>query len=432
MAKITFRKEERAKTLIQELLDATFFNSEGQPTHYVEFDTDARYEILARNLHIDGIKDIDRIRNLTQAAIHSMKARDETGIDKFTSALEKLSEDYLDLPHKAFKILFVMNARNGEIGQLLPLELFNIRIELSNWTQVTQHFEYKEWAEDSSYGGITGKDEMESFAFVPLIASTYERGADESFQKANQVIHLFRALLNLVQDFGRRRFGRSPLADFLPSPSYGIFSETGSYQTLYYTTQRYKYTAKSLSEEDVSRFKTIVARLRQPSSETDTMGLVLDAIDKYGRAIDAIEWYEAFLWLWQILELVTLQTENIRMDDVVGRLKVIHKYDLLWSDIFDALKDIRNEFVHRGQFSQSGMHEVNFLKVAVENLIFWLIDATKNLPTRKHLEWFYSYAPRGDADLNKLLNESSDQEFNMLLQKLLDSRSRNQKGTPHK
>lgn len=402
MSKITLRKEERAITLIQHLLDSTFTDKDGQPSHYIEFDTDARYELLTRSLRIQGLEDIDKIRNFTHSTIHSMKKRGVTGLDSFVATFEDLVQQYLDLPLKEFKIIFVLNAREREISQVVPFSFFDVRVELADWSDLTHTFDYEKWADHSYFGGITAKNELRSFAFIPLIASVSERGPDEAFQRANQVIHLFRAMLNLVQDFGRRKIGRSPLAEFLPSPSYGVFSATGTFETLYYTNQKYKYQPQSFDDEDITRFKHIIGRLREPTSETDTMSLVLDALDKYGRAIDAIEWHEAFLWFWQVLELITLQTENIRMDDVTARLKLIHKHDLLWSDQFAMLKEIRNALVHRGQFSNSGMHEVNFIKVAVENLIFWLVDATKTLPSRKQLEWFYAYAPRGDGDLEEL------------------------------
>jgi hypothetical protein len=90
------------------------------------------------------------------------------------------------------------------------------------------------------------------------------------------------------------------------------------------------------------------------------------------------------------------------MNDVVARLKVIWGHDVLIGDVLDSIKDARNELVHRGQFSQSGLTEVMFLKLLVEKVILFLLKSAKELPTRKHLEWFYTYASQGDGDVQQL------------------------------
>lgn len=404
MPKITLNNQARLMVTIQGLLDAIRLDEKGQPSWDISFDTDARFEILARNVRVEGIENIDSVRTLTRQAILDLKKAAEPTSNNFEATLNRAVQEYLSKPTRVFDVVFVVNISDSSVTKLMPLNLLEVDLRRSEWVEIKKIFEYDKWITEHGNLHIFPEEEFLSFTFTPLIASARGRTLKEGFNNANEAISLFRAILNLVKDYQKQTIaGEPPLGDFLPSPMYGVFDDNGKYLEYYYTLQKYRYQTKQLDEIDVENFSRMVAGLKRSQSNVETMRLTIDALQKYGQALEAGEWREAFLPLWQVLELATLQTERIDMASVAARVKVIFRHNLLINDLVDSLKDARNELVHKGQFSESGIQEVIFLKILVEQVIMFLRDSASYFPTRKHIEWYYTYTPRGDKELEELI-----------------------------
>ena len=131
------------------------------------------------------------------------------------------------------------------------------------------------------------------------------------------------------------------------------------------------------------------------------MAIVIDSFEKYQKALDLHEWGQVFLSLWQILESITLQTEQIDMRDVVNRTtNLIATKTPYIKDLLEALRKTRNELVHRGQFDEEkGLREVGYLKAIVERAINSLLSRKEDIPTKAELTTFYESMPRGNSDL---------------------------------
>jgi len=245
--------------------------------------------------------------------------------------------------------------------------------------------------------------------FCPLTVSVDARTSGEAFKKASEAFDILRTLMNLTTTFGKVTYqygGRyHPLGQYLPPPVFGVFRADGSYDLLYFTLERYDYRERSLSKDQIRLVDQLAKRVKQPKDQQDTMLFVVDALRKYGQAMDTVDWQQAFLALWQILELVALQgAGNINMKKVAKRIANLLelKQNEPGRDLLDFAVQSRNDLVHRGRFSEDGLREVNYLKVVVDWVIDFLLSPRfRAFPTMKRLESFYAHATTPDTDLRE-------------------------------
>ena len=161
-------------------------------------------------------------------------------------------------------------------------------------------------------------------------------------------------------------------------------------------------SADALTIDQVEQARKLSNRLGMPNDERSTLYILLDALEKYGQALDTTEWRLAFLTLWQILELLTLQGEGIQMKNVVSRVHNLLKRNKLFDDLLKVLLTTRNSLVHRGQFPDlQGLEEVGYLKSIVESVIDAIFAELDELPDIRSVELYYEFVSRSDADIQK-------------------------------
>ena len=109
--------------------------------------------------------------------------------------------------------------------------------------------------------------------------------------------------------------------------------------------------------------------------------------------MDAGFHHRCLLGLWQLAEALTLaRSFGGQTDKVVDHLAWhLQRVDLKGSGLQWTLKRIaekRNEIVHRG-IQEADLHDLNFLKLACELALIWLISQRDSLPTAASVEEFY-------------------------------------------
>lgn len=403
------KDEKKVNHYLAEIMKLATVDDDGRVsfTHILKFH--AYQEIITRHINIEGLEHIDTRRALVHKAISRFARYSKHDLLRFRRAMTTERRRYLQRPIVTFHILFPINIRQADLARRRWFNILNSRICCRTWSYVERHYDIQRFLDEAAFALRKDQQELARFLygdFCPLTIATDARTSAEAFRKASEVFDILRTLMNLTTAFLMVRLygGRDrPLGQYLPPPVFGIFEEDGSYDLLYFSTERYDYQERSLSEDRIRLVHRLAKRIEQPKDEQDTMRLVIDALRKYGHAMDTADWQVAFLALWQILELVALQTAGyVNMKDVANRIAnlLALKENAPERDLLDVAVQSRNDLVHRGRFSEDGLREVNYLKVVVDQVISFLLSPRfRAFPTTKRLRAFYAYATTPATDL---------------------------------
>lgn len=403
--------EEKINRYLGEIMKLATVHDDGRVSFTNVLKFDAYQEIITRHINIEGLEHIDTKRALVVKAISRFARYSKHTLPLFRLAMTTEWRRYLQRPIVTFHILFPINIRQADLARRRWFNILGTRIFRRTWSYVRKHYDIEPFLNEAAQVLPKTREQLPLFLysrFCPLTIATDARTSGEAFRKASEAFDILRTLMNLTTAFlivrlygGRDR----PLGQYLPPPVFGIFKADGSYVWLYFSTERYDYQERSLPEDQIRLVHRLGKRIEQPKDEQDTMLLVIDALRKYGHAMDTADWQLAFLALWQILELVALQTAGyVNMKDVANRIAnlLALKENAPERDLLDVAVQSRNDLVHRGRFSEDGLREVNYLKVVVDQLISFLLSPRfRAFPTTKRLQAFYTYATTPEADLRE-------------------------------
>jgi hypothetical protein len=397
------------------LLDILFIDSDGRVKTTQTFELDVFLKILSENLTLYNISDNDVKRGLIRrAAFLRLKKYKRRNIYTFRRAIAAEVRNYLSRPTKEYWILFPLHVAPGELGSARSISVLGERLLFRNWDYVQGRFNLEAFFSDSrsrlhNQGLTSGShehDEAMLTRFSPVLILSQGKDSDEAFDKANRSFDLFRWLINLIYQFRRvyRQWGGypKPLGKLLPPPTYGIFTSEGNYHSLFYNLTRYSdYRRNTFRGDEIHEIRKLASRLKEPEDNNATLWILIEALEKYGQALDTFEWELAFLLLWQILELVTLQSaENLNMKTVRNRASALLGQRARERDLLAALYRTRNSLVHRGSFAEEDrLGEVNLLKYIVEEVINVLFSLLRICPTRASLQRYYEHISASDSEL---------------------------------
>ena len=243
-------------------------------------------------------------------------------------------------------------------------------------------------------------------SFTPIIVASKGRNEREAFDNAYRAFDFFRGLLNFLYQFGTvtSRWGGypKPLGSFLQPPVYGIFRTNGEYSGLFYNTNKgLTYNKNTVSVDVVQDVRKLIRQIGLKQEKDETKQLLVESITKYTKALDTTEWRLAYLSLWQILELLALQSaEQSNMKIVVNRIDTLLRQDQTARDLLQTLYFTRNALVHQGAFPDDRpLEEVNLLKYIAERAINSVFSHSRTLKKIDGLARFYDHVSYGDADL---------------------------------
>jgi len=160
---------------------------------------------------------------------------------------------------------------------------------------------------------------------------------------------------------------------------------------------------------DQKRFDTLAKNAKTLPNSTDERSidaLLESVIRLYAQAVDAQLNYSCLLGLWQIAETIA-QPVNPTGDTsrIATRLAALGEGRGYWASAWRySLEHVarqRNAIVHRGVRNISDQ-DVALLKIIVDNAIAWLYGVRRDLPTRQHLEYYYSNSTLSTTNLAAL------------------------------
>ncbi len=217
---------------------------------------------------------------------------------------------------------------------------------------------------------------------------------------------LFRAILNFSNNFcvlTEQWETRSSVNSFLPSPLYFIF-DARKRKLLHYAYEVgwYKYDRLNIRHFRNKLFKLLIELFENKPHPHTVTHLIMNALIKYGRSLDSLDWESNFLKLWQTLELITLASQDEPIKTTKIRLKKLFPSTLKWEGAIDFISTLRNKLVHEGVFPQEEMFPLTLLKYIVENAIYQLlILKKKNILTFQDLINFYKYVNLSKEELSQ-------------------------------
>jgi hypothetical protein len=403
-------REEIVARYVQKLMDILTIDREGRVQTTQHFKLDAYVRILSHSVRIAGVEDAERKRSLVgRAAFRRLKKYRIQSVAAFRRAVAAEARQHLRGVPQKYWILFPLHVSPANMRTFRWFTVLGTRLRVRSWKRVRSDFDLDRFLRDTALpmDGLTISLEAD---FTPIMAMVEGRNSHEAFREAGRAFDLFRSLLTVAGQFGRmyKRFGYQlkPLGSILPSPVYGVFESGGAYLEYWYSTKTYPMYERSLVQSSQVRVaRSLAKRLACAVGGAGTGSLVVEAVEKYGDAMDAREWRHCFLIFWQILELLTLQTNGLNIKQVTNRICALLGQDQLTADLLRVLYDTRNELVHLGRFpaeDEQGLIEINLLKHVVDASLGAMLAQLTRVPDRDTLDKFYRHATLNDTELARL------------------------------
>lgn len=380
-------------------------NNTGEVSTSQIFLSEIYEKILANNIQLENVNEISARQRLIRKTITKLKKQNNQNIQSFKRLLASEVYKFNNRPTAKYFVLFPFHVSSTNPPQIKSFSVHGITFQFRTWNYIKRNFDYENFRDETTLlGQYIGDVNLEG-NFIPVLALSNGRDTGEAFEEASKAFDLLRATFNLPVQFGiyTRQIGGYPsaLGKILPAPVYGVFRNDRSFDLLFYSTSKYEYKNNSISNDEVRSARRIARFITVPKDEQDILSIIVDAFEKYQKALDLHDSSQVFLSLWQILESITLQAEQIDMRDVINRTdSLIVQEDKYIKNLLEAFRITRNQLVHRGKFTEDkGLEEVGLLKSVVERAINSLLVHKDHLRTKNDLRVFYESVARGNTDL---------------------------------
>lgn len=402
-------RTQRLLSHVHHLLEVAILDSAGEVKWKVDFAFHSRMTLLVAELmkHSKLPDDEQLGRQIVKQTLVELKKRhNETPSWNDYEALQaEQTKNYLNKPWLNWGVLCPLHLIGPWIAHKRCLHVLGTRFLRLSWRQLQRKPGWTEFASRSRLPLYRLGDRFTlTSKFTALFGETHARTELEAMNEIERDFQVLLGLLNLSQRFAKwtRQFGigSKPLAVCLSPPIYGVFRSDGSYEQTYISIYRHEYEKTTKLEQTAgSDFERWLHRLNALSD--GIKALVVDLLLKYQRAMETTDWAVAYLTLWQILESASLSTlgNQLRMDEIARRVLTLSGYTPVVDDLVDLLCRWRNELVHLGNYSQTTLHRVNYLKLIAEITIVELIRRARTLRNRQTLQEFYVHARRPEGVL---------------------------------
>ena len=402
---IADKDKERALEYVRELLKHFVSDADRQIHWQRDFSMDRQLEVLSQRVNLGAMsKDDVLVREIVMAALVELAQAqfEEVTLSDFEQALGTVIRRYTEKPEVEWHVLCPLYLDGPRISQCQTIQVLGVQFTLYSWGDIGNLSGMPSFWQEAQVA--LEKDEDATLAlllgFVPLMATRRDRIAGEAFRQVEDAYNLLRALINLVDGYGRRimQFGKSsPLAICLPPPVFGVFGTDYAFEALYLDDSTRRLRKAPLSIERGVKVAETIERLSGISEAIRPR--VVDAILKFGQAVETTDWRSSYLSLWQALESLAFASHGTSTDDIVRRIANLLRAQREDRELLTLLSQRRNELVHLGRFSQAGLRQVMFLKLFTERAISRFLTLAARLPTPKHWQEYYDQLAAPTKDL---------------------------------
>lgn len=315
---------------------------------------------------------------------------------------EKIKEIIKKREHKplnSYKVLFMLNIQQDKVEKKVIRFFKKEFIDVTNNLSIKKS-EFEKYLNDISYYFVNS---IKICTILPNMSIfQLEENAINEREALNQGfdnIEKFRDFINAFYQFNHTtvmQFGKRELLNkILPSPGIGVFDKDGNYKDFDFPLFQYDYRGINIKKGKINfdKIETFSQQFVQEDLEIDN--LIISCIERFGSAFDSLNWFNIYLHLWQILELIAFplekETQKERtIKNGIKRINLIFNQHPYIKDILDCLYKRRNELVHQGIFpEQEGLIQVNLLKTILMHTTRWLISERKAFSSLASLEEFY-------------------------------------------
>lgn len=373
-----------------------------------------RKEIICSRIAIRGFEENKEIlRELIVKAIKKIKIQNGKDISFriFSQSLAEQLNDYVSHPKASYTIIFVLHLSGGiNESHLKPL-FFGNDFKILNWEDVEKISGWKDFIDNVECFKCGARPyniylPILKNIFMPLSLTIHAHSPEAAFHDANAEFEILRALLNLKYSFGVMTIialgPPKALARFYPPPFYPVFDHSGGYLEMFYNLEPYDYLKNKIPFEISETFPPLCARIL--SMNPTLREILRDSLLKYVSALDTFDWRNAFMYFWQALENLALNSadENLKMSEIASRIKsLMGQADTAEKLIVDGLAVTRNRLVHLGKFSNSGLTEVNYIKIVAERALSNFIVFSEGLRNKRGLLNYFADAKIYDKYLKE-------------------------------
>lgn len=368
---------------------------------------DACLNLLSHYVEIQGIKAYSLKRNLLfRAGFNRLKKYKVQNTSTFKIALSAEVRRYLMKPLHTYYAVYLLHGRIELASDYKKYSILGKTVSIESWENIEKRLNVETLFKKSKtyLNGINLTKH-----FTPMIMELEGRNSEEVGDIAHEHFDFLRCAMNFIHVSGiySKQWGtKRPLAQFLTPPILGIFDSKGECENYFYYVEAQPadlYRNRHISHDILEAVQWLMEKLGSNNNINSLKALLIEAIRKYGQALDTVEWRFAYLELWQILELLTLQSEEqLNMRQVRGRIFNLLSKDEFVRELMIMLSDDRNVLVHEGKFPEdSSLEKVSLLKYIVSRTIHALIDLLDDIADRSTLKILYTYLPERISELRK-------------------------------
>lgn len=387
--------EDRLKKNMEAALTVPLItDGEGEPRDL--FHADAYDIIITSLVQLQYVDTLFDQRKLVEQALKRFADYRQQNLTTFRRALATEVRHYLDSTENSYYVVCPANISRNSLADIRWFNVRGVRLRVWKWSTAKRKLEVGEWKKERSQRFRFCESPFNT-QFVPIVGSVTCRTQRAAFSTVEAAYDLLRALINMSFTFSRYHLqaGRKRrLGKIVPSPIYGIFDHNGHYlDSAYDAAPPHKYRLKTLPENNLDFVKKQLSHLDAPEKSDELSALLVDALRFYGQALDTANWSEAFLTLWQVLEIITYRDPGcFKMSKVRDRAKTLVGGHALLTELLEVSYDTRNALVHQGKFPEWGLEDVCMLKAVVEQSIQALDGLRRKFSSWHELELYYQYA----------------------------------------
>lgn len=363
----------------------------------ISFGTGGKYETIIACIHklfrrqfekMHHFDEIEILYILGKASYQCVRNADFS-VDNFLAVFDAESAKYKAIVQTEYVFYSTIS-----IDADSPKYSFNtIRYKDAHFTfsyNSPKSFDFPRIPSRKKYSDIFPKD------FQHLRVHIRARNNRKAFDQALLLVDEIRALWNLWQNYGMKRFytgTKMPYNHIVLGPYATLHEANGhSISMRFYENENWNKITRAfkIPKIDYNRMKKVEIMHRRQLKKNPFHNYIESALVLYNRALDLSEPMATMSKLWAVLEKLTVKKPDENYDKVIRRATFHFKDRKYHKCQLNLLRDARNRLVHDGdnEETQYGLHYVRELKMYVENLLTFHLNIGDKFNDLDEIGWY--------------------------------------------